>query len=67
EGKTGVFLADTSAMKALFIPVACGIIEGDICEILNPPLSGYVVTLGQHLLEDGNGIRLPENVKEKNT
>ncbi|MBN2145662.1 MAG: efflux RND transporter periplasmic adaptor subunit, partial [Candidatus Aureabacteria bacterium] len=29
EGKTGVFLADTSAMKALFIPVACGIIEGD--------------------------------------
>jgi len=58
--RQGVFLADLENKKASFQPVKIGIIEGDKAEILDPPgLDGYVVTLGQHLLQDGMGIILP--------
>jgi RND family efflux transporter MFP subunit len=60
----GVFLADLENKKASFQPVKVGIIEGEKAEILDPPgLEGYVVTLGQHLLQDGMGIILPEAQK----
>ena len=42
-----------------FVPVEVGIIERDLAEILKPELSGVVVTLGQHLLEDGSRVILP--------
>ncbi len=62
EGRQGVFVADTGEMKARFVPVALGIVQGERAEVLEPDLSGsVVVTLGQHLLEDGAGILLPEN------
>ncbi len=58
----GVFLVDLENMKADFVPVRVGIIEGEIAEILDPdPFSGFVVTLGHHLLEDGAGILLPQS------
>lgn len=60
NGHQGVFLADLESKKAHFLPVRVGIVEGARAEILDPPLStGYVVTLGQHLLEDGMTIILP--------
>jgi len=59
DGTEGIFLADPEAKKATFVPVTVGIINGDQAEILNPPLEGSVVTLGQHLLEDGAAIVLP--------
>ena len=56
----GVFVADIESMKANFIPVTVGIVEGEKAEILEPnPLAGYVVVLGHHLLENGTGIILP--------
>lgn len=58
-GQQGVFLADTQKRKALFVPVTLGITHNGLAEVLNPPLSGEVVTLGQHLLEDGSAIMLP--------
>ncbi|MGQ9801668.1 MAG: efflux RND transporter periplasmic adaptor subunit [Candidatus Saccharicenans sp.] len=62
--RQGVFLADLQNKKASFQPVKVGIIEGDKAEILDPSdLEGYVVTLGQHLLQDGMGIILPEAQK----
>lgn len=62
--RQGVFLADLENKKAVFQPVTVGIVEGDKAEILEPPdLQGYVVTLGQHLLQDGMGIILPEPAK----
>ena len=62
--RQGVFLADLENKKASFQPVKIGIIEGEKAEILDPPgLDGYVVTLGQHLLQDGMGIILPEAKK----
>jgi len=55
----GVFLADLKTRKAHFIPVTVGIINAGLAEVLEPALSGQVVTLGQHLLEDGSSITLP--------
>ncbi len=61
----GVFVADIENKKAIFKPVKVGIIEGERAEILEPSdISGFVVTLGQHLLQDGMGIILPEKREE---
>jgi RND family efflux transporter MFP subunit len=59
KGQRGVFLADDQNMKARFVPVTVGIINADLAEVLKPSLSGSVVTLGHHLLEDGASITLP--------
>ena len=59
RGQQGVFVADRQNMKARFVPVTLGIINKGLAEVVSPPLSGGVVTLGQHLLEDGSAIRLP--------
>jgi len=60
DGRQGVFLADTEKKTASFVPVKLGITEGDLAEVVEPALAGYVVTMGHHLLEDGAAIRLPE-------
>jgi RND family efflux transporter MFP subunit len=61
NGQSGVFLADEETMKAKFIPVKIGITAGELAEIAEPEgLTGNVVTLGQHLLEDGVGIIIPQ-------
>jgi len=60
DARRGVFLADALSKTAKFVSVTIGIAEGERVEILRPPLSGKVVTLGQHLLEDGGAILLPE-------
>lgn len=58
-GRQGVFLADLEAMKARFVPLTVGIISGEKAEVLEPELSGWVVTLGHHLLDDGASITVP--------
>lgn len=55
----GVFLADLKEQKARFVPVTTGIADGVQVEVLNPSITGAVVTLGHHLLEDGASIILP--------
>jgi len=61
-GQDGVFIADVEARKAFFKPVKIGIVEGDRAEVLEPTdISGYAVVLGQHLLEDGMNIILPDS------
>jgi len=60
-GRQGVFMVDDRHEKARFVAVQTGIINGTRAEILSPALSGLVVTLGHHLLEDGSAIRLPES------
>jgi len=54
--QSGVFLADASSSKARFVPVVVGIVNGQSAEVLSPALEGQVVTMGQHLLEDGAPI-----------
>ena len=60
----GIFLADTQTMKAQFVPVTLGIVNGEWAEVVTPSLSGLAVTVGQHLLEDGSAITLPDKQPE---
>ncbi|MBD3306835.1 efflux RND transporter periplasmic adaptor subunit [candidate division KSB3 bacterium] len=55
----GVYRADLENMTAQFVPVQVGVLTTQFAQILDPPLSGSVVTLGQYLLEDGATIVLP--------
>jgi len=64
NAQQGVFSADRQKRKARFVPVTLGIINNGLAEVLTPPLSGVVVTLGQHLLEDGSAITLPQKQPE---
>jgi multidrug efflux pump subunit AcrA (membrane-fusion protein) len=60
NGKEGVFIVDIGNLKARFVPVTTGIINGELAEITEPQISGLVVTMGNHLLEDGSDIVLPK-------
>ena len=56
--QSGVFLADPATLKARFVPITVGVANAQLAEVLSPALEGQVVTLGQHLLEDGANIVL---------
>lgn len=58
NGREGLFLVDPEKNTARFVPVDIGFREGEFVEIASPSLSGDVVTLGHHLLEDGASIRI---------
>lgn len=61
DNQQGIFLADIESGKAQFVPLNVGITSSEMAEILDPPsLSGYVVTLGQHLLVHGSPLILPQ-------
>ena len=60
NGSQGVFVADLEQKRARFVQVTLGIVNGDMAEVLRPPISGSVVVLGHHLLEDGGSILLPQ-------
>jgi RND family efflux transporter MFP subunit len=59
EDRNGVFLVEGEPRRARFVPVTTGITDGERVEVLEPPLAGTVVTLGQHLLLDGSPVLLP--------
>ena len=42
--------------KARLVPVRVGVTDLRIAEILEPRLEGLVVTLGQHLIDDGTPL-----------
>lgn len=60
EGKEGIFIADLNNLKAHFVPVTTGIINGELVEVIEPKISGLVVTMGNHLLGDSSDITLPQ-------
>ena len=51
--------------RASFVPVTVGIISGEVVEVLEPQISGSVVTIGNHLLEDGSEITVADNERSK--
>lgn len=61
----GVFSYEEKEGKpvAVFIPVETGIISNEFTEIISPELSGDVITLGHHLIDNGSPLILP-SVKE---
>jgi RND family efflux transporter MFP subunit len=56
NGQSGVFLADPETLTARFVPVTAGIMNSQVTEVIDPALEGQVVTMGQHLLENGAAI-----------
>ena len=59
--KDGVFVVDEAAKVAKFVPVTVGYRNTTQAEIVEPAVTGRVVVLGQHLLEDGMAIRIPSD------
>jgi RND family efflux transporter MFP subunit len=56
----GVFIADMEAHKARFVAVTTGIVQGETVQIVEPAITGSVITIGNHLLEDNSDILLPQ-------
>jgi multidrug efflux pump subunit AcrA (membrane-fusion protein) len=54
-----------SARRASFVPVTVGIISGEVVEVLEPQILGSVVTIGNHLLEDGSEITVADKERSK--
>lgn len=67
NGTSGVFVVKNGESIAHYIPVELGIITPGKTEILTPALEGSVVSLGQHLLEDGSSVILPGRPEEDST
>ena len=64
NGEDGVFIVGSGETAAHYFTVHVGIATQENIEILSPKLYGLVVTLGQHLLEDGSSVILPGNDKD---
>lgn len=60
-GVDGVFVVNKEESVAHYVQVQLGISGTDKCEILSPEIDGPVVTIGQHLLEDGSSVVLRDN------
>lgn len=65
NGRQGVFIIEQDKFKASFVPVTAGIMNNEVVEILEPEISGVVATLGNHLLEDGTTVTLPQEKKKE--
>lgn len=59
DGASALFVASADGKSARYVPVQVGIVSGERTEIVFPTLKGRVITLGQHLLQDGSLIILP--------
>lgn len=60
NGVNGIFTIKNGESIAHFIPIQLGIGTPSRTEIVTPEIDGLVVTLGQHLLEDGSAVILPQ-------
>ncbi|MEJ2635908.1 MAG: efflux RND transporter periplasmic adaptor subunit [Calditrichia bacterium] len=67
EGETGIFIVRQGENVARYFPVKPGITTADFTEITSPILQGRVITLGQHLLEEGSPLLLPKAGSGKST
>jgi RND family efflux transporter MFP subunit len=56
-----IFVADPASSTVKMLPVNLGLVDQGRVELIDsPPIDGPIVVLGQHLLEDGQGYKLPE-------
>ncbi|PIS30700.1 MAG: efflux RND transporter periplasmic adaptor subunit [Candidatus Marinimicrobia bacterium CG08_land_8_20_14_0_20_45_22] len=60
NGGVGIFVVPESTTVARYYSVTTGIVTSEYTEIVAPILTGRVITLGQHLLEDGSLVILPQ-------
>jgi len=70
DGIDGIFVVETDAASgshiARFEAIEAGIATDAETEILSPEIEGPVVTLGQHLLDDGSMVLLPVTDENSN-
>jgi len=59
----GVFLVDDAGTRAAWRAVRVGVQAGSWVQLLEADLTGRVVTLGQHLLDDGSPVAIAEPLK----
>ena len=59
KNRRGVFIADLEKNNVQFVALVLGIAENDMVEVIKPAISGQVVTLGHHLLQDDSAIKIP--------
>ncbi len=71
QNRTGIFVADLASMTARFLPIEIDFSNPENVEIASPTISGQVVSLGHHLLQDGAPIKVgnssKQNGKSKNS
>lgn len=65
NGESVIFVVDPSEAISHTISVQTGIVTPERMEILSPVLQGLVITLGQHLLDDGSPVLLPKALSAK--
>jgi RND family efflux transporter MFP subunit len=65
NGESGVFIVPNGETTARYVAVQVGITSSDLTEVLSPRLEGRVVTLGQHLLQDGSTVILQDEPREE--
>lgn len=58
--ESGVFITSEDGQSVRWQPVETGIRSNNDVQIISPRLSGQVVVLGQHLLDDGSPITIPD-------
>jgi RND family efflux transporter MFP subunit len=61
NGESVIFIVDPGEAIAHTVSVQTGIVAPERVEILSPALHGLVITLGQHLLDDGSPVLLPKD------
>ena len=60
NGESVIFIVDPGEAIAHPVSAQTGIVTPERVEILSPVLRGLVVTLGQHLLDEGSPVLLPK-------
>ncbi len=64
RGETVMFVVPDGETVARYVRVTTGIVTPDVTEIIDPNIQGRVITLGQHLLDDGSPIMLQEEAPD---
>lgn len=64
-GADGVFIVNEEESIANYVQVQLGISTPEKCEIISPKITGPVVTIGQHLLEDGSSVVLRDESRSE--
>ncbi|WP_373500615.1 efflux RND transporter periplasmic adaptor subunit [Desulfococcus sp.] len=62
DGRSGVFVVSGDGRSVAWRTVTVGIREGERVQVTGEGLSGRVVTLGQHLLEDGAAVTIADGI-----
>jgi multidrug efflux pump subunit AcrA (membrane-fusion protein) len=63
----GVFQVNETGDRVSWVPVTTGIRGGGWVQLLNDSLSGRVVVLGQHLIDDGSPVAVAETDAAEST